>query len=62
MPAQQIQDLRQGKQTALAASSVEHAMASARLKVQDALGVMDGLGLANARITALCHFLVERDH
>ncbi|RKZ11861.1 hypothetical protein DRQ32_05000, partial [bacterium] len=37
-------DLRQGKQTALAASSVEHAMATARVKVQDALGVMDGLG------------------
>jgi geranylgeranyl pyrophosphate synthase len=55
-------DLRQGKQTALVGTTPIEALATARRKVESAVSALRDAGLGNARLEALCFYLVERDH
>jgi geranylgeranyl pyrophosphate synthase len=55
-------DEAQGKQTALAEATPAEALATARRKVESAVVALRDSGLADARLEALCFFLVERDH
>ena len=55
-------DLRQGKQTALVDATPTEALATARRKVESAVSALRDAGLGDARLEALCFYLVERDH
>jgi len=55
-------DLAQGKQTALASATPAEALATARRKVEGAVVALRDAGIVDARLEALCFFLVERDH
>lgn len=55
-------DLEQGKQTALVDATPVEALATARRKVESAVSALRDVGLVDARLEALCFFLVERDH
>ena len=55
-------DVEQGKLTALVGGTPATAIATARRKVESAVTALRDAGLADARLEALCFYLVERDH